>query len=565
LGTLLRVGLLWSLAGSALALPPGDRVPNFALLDHLGAAHELHYRSDARAIVLVVHANGCETVRAAVPRLAELRDRFASQGVLFLMLNASADTARREIAADAVTARIDLPILLDSSQLVAETLHLTRSGEVLLVDPNGWRLAYRGEIEGSPPAREPFLAHALEAVLDQRAVPVAATAVRGGTPVEFAARNDPEYADVAPLLVEHCVGCHRPGGIGPFAMRDYALVRGFAPMIREALLTARMPPWHADPEYGRFRGDRSLTDDVKRKLVQWIDAGAPRGGGPDPLLKAMTGTWEEWTLGAPDLILEMPAFDVPATGVVDYQYLRVDNPLEHDVWIRATEVVPGDRAVVHHIIATAQDPGSAGSGRLFGAGSNGLGSYVPGAGPTVYPEGTGMLLRAGAQIVMQMHYTPSGRATADASRIGLYFADVPPRHRLRTAMIANFRFAVPPHARSHTDSASHRFDRDVLIYKLMPHAHYRGRSAAYRAHLPDGSEEVLLSVPNFDFNWQTTYALEEPKRLPAGTRIEYVQSWDNSAQNRANPDPDATVRWGDQSWQEMLIGWTWYRFVDEAP
>jgi hypothetical protein len=332
-------------------------------------------------------------------------------------------------------------------------------------------------------------------------------------------------------------------------------------MIREVVRTRRMPPWHADPHYGSFVGDRSLTAEDIKTLVHWIEAGAPRGDGPDPLAQ-LDNQWLEWTLGKPDLIVEVPAFDVPATGVVDYQYPYAKNPLDRDVWIRAIEIVPGDRTVVHHVLAGIDDPHD--DRRTIVGRIGELGGYAPGKNAVPYPEDTGILLRKDADFRFQMHYTPNGRATRDVTRVGYYFYDKPPKHQLDMTVIMNAGLTVPAHAKAYTESLEHVFDRDVMLYSLMPHAHLRGRAARFTAYYPDGGEEILLSVPKYDFSWQTTYALKSPKRLPAGTRLVFEMTWDNSAQNPANPDPDRDVHWGEQTWDEMNVGWLRYRNADES-
>lgn len=571
-GLLLACGAL--LAQAALAIAPGDRVDNFRLLDHRGDSHELYYYSDASAVVLMVQGNGCPIVRNQLPRLAEIRDSYAAENVVFLLLNANPHDDRERIAAEAAEFRIDFPILMDHSQLIAESLGVERTAEVFVIDPQRWRLAYRGPLDDRvsyqaqrPEATQHYLIDALAAVLAGEAVSQAEVAPEGCL-VHFPygdrrAESVPSYVDdIAPLIAEHCVACHRPGGIGPFAMSEYAIVHGFAPMIREVLRTERMPPWHADRHHGAFSNERSLSDAERRTLVHWVDAGAPRGEGNDPLPAIVARDWPEWELGEPDLVVELPPFDVPATGVIPYQHPRIPNPLDEGVWVRAVDFAPGDRAVVHHIIATFA--GREGRHARDGALGSALGGFVPGGGPTRYPEGTGVYLDPEAIFVLQMHYTTMGRATTDVTRMALYFADEPPAQELRNLVLINPRIRIPPHARNHTEEAAHTFERDVLIHSLLPHAHYRGRSSSFIAVHADGREEILLSVPNYDFNWQHDYVLADPILLPAGTTLVHRTSWDNSAQNRANPDPNVEVTWGLQSWDEMLFGSVRYTHADTA-
>ena len=273
--------------------------------------------------------------------------------------------------------------------------------------------------------------------------------------------------------------------------------------------------------------------------------------------------WPTWGLGEPDLVIDIPPYDVPASGVVEYQYPRVVNPLDRDVWVRATEILPGDRQALHHVITRfiVSRPASGEGG--FSRRGGGLGGYVPGSVVREFPEDTGTLLPAGARIVFQMHYTPYGKATTDHSKLGLYFHDEPPKHQLGGTVLMNTKIRIPPHTKAHTESQSEVLERDVLVYSMLPHSHYRGKASDFVAHYPDGTSEVLLSVPSYDFNWQTSYILRDPKVLPAGTRIVHTTTWDNSTQNPANPDPSREVPWGQQSWDEMLFGSISYRYLEE--
>jgi hypothetical protein len=343
-------------------------------------------------------------------------------------------------------------------------------------------------------------------------------------------------------------------------MTSYDMVKGFAPMIREVVRTERMPPWHADPHYQSFEGARALSDDQRKTLVHWIEAGAPRGQGDDPLL-AVQPTVTEWKHGKPDLVVDIPPFDVPATGVIEYQYPSVKNPLGRDVWIRAVELHPGDKAVIHHIIANDPVIGA----QVGARGGGNLGGYAPGMEPVVYPADTGVLFPKDADFVFQIHYTPNGKAVTDHSKVGFYFTEVasPPKYPLRLTALTDFRFTIPPGAKDYTTTVTRNIDRDILIYNIMPHSHLRGKAGKMTAVYADGSQEVLLSVPKYDFNWQTVYSFVEPKKIPAGTKLVWDMTWDNSKQNPANPDPTKPVKWGDQTFEEMGIGFFRYRYLDE--
>ena len=560
-------------AGSALALGPGDRVDNFRLLDQAGASHELVYLSDAKAVVLMTHGNGCGIVQKSLPRLREIRDVYQTAGVEFLLVDSNLQDDRDSVAREAAEFGNDLPILIDETQLIGEALGVDRTAEVFVIDPKSWKVVYRGPMDdrlsygAEKQATRQYLVDALDATLAGKTVAIAKAEALGCL-VNFPEREHREahakisYAQrIAPLLVDKCVACHREGGVAPWAMTGYDIVRGFAPMIREVVRTKRMPPWHADPHYGSFIGDRSMTNEDAKDLVHWVEAGALRGEGADPLA-ALDKSWSEWTLGKPDLIVEVPAYKVPATGVISYQYPHAANPLGHDVWIRAIEIMPGNRSVVHHVLAGIDDPGN-GERRAIRGQMGELGGYAPGKNAIPYPSNTGILLPKEASFQFQMHYTPNGKAVTDVTRLGLYFYDKPPRHSLEMSIIYNASLAIPANTKSYSQTLDKTFDRDVVLYSLLPHAHLRGRAARFTAHYPNGREEILLSVPKYDFNWQPLYALNPPKLIPAGTRIVMDMSWDNSVQNPANPDPNKIVRWGDQTWEEMNVGWFRYRAASD--
>ena len=555
---LLSAALLVSFGASALS--PGERVDNFRLLDHRGQSHELHYLSDKKAVVLLVQEIGCKHNDAAVARLHQIRDRYGERGVEVLMLNPSRTDTRESVASEAIRLQTPIPVLLDPLQLVGESLDATRAGEVLIVSPSDWTLAYRGSAEKVDAALDATLSGATIKNAKHRA-----KGCRIAMPENNRTRAHKKISyekTIAPMLVDKCVACHRQGGIGPWQMNSYEMVRGFAPMIREVLRTERMPPWHADPHFGAFSNDRSLTAEQTKTLVHWIEAGTPRGKGPDPLA-SYSKAWPTWTLGEPDLVVEIPAFDVPATGSIPYQRPIVKNPLGKDVWLRAIEFAPTDRGVVHHILAGLTGP--RGAGALAGLeATTAMGVYVPGDVPHALPQDTGVLIPKDSNFIFQMHYTANGKAVKEVTRVGLYFAKETPKYPMRNTVLLDPRLKIPAGAKNHYAEVTRVFDRDILVYTLMAHSHVRGKSAKFLAKYPDGREENLLSVPFYDFNWQTSYELTQPKLLPKGTKLIYSSTYDNSPLNKSNPDPTIEVRWGEQTWEEMIYGDVRFRYVDET-
>jgi hypothetical protein len=325
----------------------------------------------------------------------------------------------------------------------------------------------------------------------------------------------------------------------------------------------RMPPWHADPRHGEFLNDRRLPAADRQLLLTWIEQGCPRGDDKDlpPARVFPTG----WAIGQPDLVLTMrEKFTVPAqapTKGIDYQYFTLPTKFAEDVWIQAVEARPGNRAVVHHMlvyIGAKPDPSERESSDL-----DVLASYVPGSKPAIFPPGLAKRIPKGAKLVLEMHYTANGTEQIDQSSIALVLAKEPPKQEFRSRFVANRKFAIPPHAANHEVKAETIFEKDALILTLSPHMHLRGKSFSFHAMYPDQRREILLSVPRYDFNWQHAYVLKTPLRVPAGTRIECIGHFDNSVSNPNNPDAAREVRWGEQSWEEMMLGVIGYVDLNE--
>ncbi|HEV3083867.1 MAG TPA: hypothetical protein VGY66_29060 [Gemmataceae bacterium] len=370
---------------------------------------------------------------------------------------------------------------------------------------------------------------------------------------------------VSRIIQDKCQSCHHPGTAAPFSLLTYKNAVHWAETIREVVSEKRMPPWHADPRFGAFSNDRRLSQEDKDTLLSWLDNGTPMGDEKD---LPPARTFEDgWVIGKPDVIFELPAEQsVPATGVVAYQYFVTPTNFKEDVWIQAAEARPGNRGVVHHIIVSYREPKS--KERTGGRGGLGDGFIVgtaPGDMPVILPPGTARKIPAGAELVWQMHYTPNGKAAKDKSQVGFIFykGKEPPRFNAQTRGIMNNGFVIPPGEANKRVESDWVVPRDMLLLSFMPHMHLRGKDFEYRADFPDGRKQVLLSVPHFDFGWQTSYRLAAPVRLPKGTRIHCTAHFDNSAANPANPDPKKRVVWGDQTWEEMMIGWV--DFVWQQP
>jgi hypothetical protein len=526
----------------------------------------------------MTQGNGCPIVRNAVPALREVRAEYAERGVEFFLLNSSLQDHRASIAAEVDEFGFDMTVLVDEHQLVGESLNVVRTAEVFVIDTESWRVVYHGPVDDrltyenqKSAASHTYLADALDAVLRGRPVDLPSVDSPGCL-VNFPerARRDHHaqisYSEtIAPLLEQKCVGCHQEGAVAPWAMNSFEMVKGFSPMIREVLRTARMPPWPADPQIGHFIGDRSLSPDQLKTLVHWIEAGSPRGEGPDPLARDRPAI-ADWPLGRPDLVLELPAFEVPATGVVEYYQPAVKNPLTESKWLRAATVRVGSRKAVHHVLAghLAAMPADGINDELRWGAS--VGRYAVGAGEIVFADNVGTLIPAGGAIGFQVHYTPYGKAVTDRTLLGLYFHadDERPEFMEHRVAILDPSIDIPPATARHKESAYLEFPRDALLYHAISHAHYRGQSSTLAIRYLDGTERLLLSVPKFDFNWQPVYRFAEPIEIPAGSKLIARYEFDNSAQNPANPDPSRRTPWGRQSKDEMLYTTLSFRWKEET-
>jgi peroxiredoxin len=566
------------LAGAGMAAEttnPPRRVPNFTLTDAAGKPWALADQKDKKAIVVVFIGTECPINNASMPRLAELHKAYSPRGVSFVAINANCQDTPPRVATHAREYGIPFPVLKDPGNVVADQFGARRTPEAFVLDGAG-TILYRGRIDDQfgigfkrPAPTRRDLAEALDELLSGKRVSRPSTEVAGC----LIARARKPSADgkvtftkhIAPLLQEHCQECHRPGQVGPMALLTYEDAHAWSEMIREVVAKRRMPPWHADPRHGQFRNDRSLPEADRAALLAWIDGGCPPGDPDDapPPRTFSTG----WTIGKPDVVLSMKEpVTIPARAGrkgIPYQYFTVPTNFTEDRWIAAAEARPGNRAVVHHIIVSIGERGKKSEeDHPDGIGHGMLVAYAPGDLPAVFAAGDAKKVPRGATLVFQMHYTPNGVEQADLSSVGLIFAKEPPRREVRTRSIAQQDLDIPAGAANYEAKASTTFTEDVELLSLMPHMHLRGKDFTYQVVYPDGKKETLLSVPRYDFSWQSHYRLARPLRLPAGTRIECTAHYDNSSANPNNPDPRQAVSWGDQTWEEMMIGFLDYAYVD---
>lgn len=549
----------------------GHTVPDFILSDLKGEQVALSDFKDKRAITFFFMGTGCPISNLYLTELKKMQTRYDDKGFQVIGIYSNAGFSREDLVKHGETYKIQMPVLHDPDQRVADLLRATRTAEVLLLDENRV-VQYHGRVDDrfgythkrDKPRRRDLEEAIIETLADQR-VSVPETEALGCVITRQRTVNEHAnitYAkEISRIVERRCQECHRPGMIGPFSLLTYDDVKENADMIKEVVTLRRMPPWHADPRYGHFSNNRRMPTEEVDQLMAWIDNGLPFGDKSD--LPPPQEYAEGWGIEKPDAIFELPEdVTVQADGVVPYLYFTVPTNFKEDVWIQAAEARPDNRSVVHHIIVYAKDPkvkARKGRGRVHITGT------APGDPPMILPPGVAKKIPAGAELIFQMHYTPTGKIEKDRSQVGFVFykGKEPPKAIAHTRGAFNTRFEIPAGESNHPVESSFTFERDAQILSLMPHMHLRGKDFLYKATYPDGSTETLLSVPSYDFNWQNSYRFAKPLLAPKGTRIDCFAHFDNSEDNRANPDPNSPVKWGDQTWEEMMIGWMGF-FWDES-
>jgi len=511
--------------------------------------------------VLLFGSRGCAHSRHYVELLEELAADYTGEGIEFFFVNS--DFAE---ALDGSSGIRGVTTLVDPMRTVADQLGISRSGDVVLLDSQS-RVCFRGPPDDhfTGAAGEEYLVEGLELLLMEEELEPA-TVEGSGPPIpsvwEASGPSPFTYAsDIAPLLNRECIECHRPGQIGPMSFLTYEDAASWAPMMAETVADGRMPPWSASPAHGDFMNERRLSPTEKMKLVRWALGGAPKGDlGQAP--PAPDFPSEEWEMGEPDRVVHIPEQEVPAQGTIDYRYIQVDPGFEEDTWVEAVEIVPGNREVVHHIIAFLLPVGMSPTTFLSNPTaplSDGLcAGYAPGTRAEIYAPGTAKLIPKLSRLLFELHYTANGVESTDASKLGFRFARGEVKRRVRTKGIINYRIDIPPQDPAATFHADHLFRNPVEILALSPHMHSRGKSFHFDRLTGSGPAERVLSVPRYDFNWQHTYELREPLLLDAGEGLRVTAVFDNSPDNPSNPDPSARVFWGEQTWEEMMIGFVTY-------
>lgn len=552
--------------------PIGAWIESFrlTLTDHQGQEWAIEDFRDKKVTVYAFIGTQCPLAKMYSTKLVEIEKQYRDRGVSFVAVDSNVQDSLAEMAAHARKFEFNFAFLKDPAQQLANQLGATRTPEVCVLDGEN-RLRYRGRIDDQfgvgytkDKASKSELVAALDSILSNKevALPMAPASgcLIGRGPRDL---EKPEsdsivtYAQhVRPILQARCVSCHHAGDIGPMELGNYDDASSWSDMIVEVIEDKRMPPWHASPKHGTFKNDRSMPDQEIATIKKWVLSGSPRG---DKSLEGAPMTFVEgWQLPRePDRVIPMAnkAFDVPAQGDVRYQYFVADPKVAEDTWVNGMEIVPGNRAIVHHILVFVRPKGT---NRRGVDGERGfLAGYVPGTRVEMMPTGMAKRIPANSELVFQIHYTPNGTAQTDLSKVGFWVAD--PKtitHEIQTTSSVQTAFRIPPNNADYKTDAMQPEDLlECELLSMSPHMHVRGKSFRYTAVYPDKSREVLLDVPKYDFNWQTEYRLTDRKPFPAGTRIFCEATFDNSTNNLNNPNPEAWVTWGDQTYEEMMIGY----------
>ena len=479
----LVLALFFSLATPTLA---NERIGDFALLDDQGKFHQLSYYGDYPAVAVLVSGLSSKADQEQLSAFAAVAKAHADE-VVFWVLNPNPSTDRGAARTVLDDLQVDLPVLMDESQLVAKNLSAKAYGEVFVLNPQTATLMHRTNTAD--------LTQVLMTMTDgltQASTQLASTTVTGEG-IQYASVGSVSYNDdIVPILERNCVSCHHDGAIAPWSMSSHAMVMGWSPMMKEVVMTKRMPPGQIDPHVGMpIKDVAGLTIEEKQKLIQWIDQGSPRGEGPD-LLTALEFEDPEFSLGEPDIVLDVTPQAIPATGVIDYRYVPVELNLDKDVWVSGIEFLPGDRQVLHHVITYLQSPAdkTEDDGRNNDGTGLGIGGFAPGRQPDAFQDNSGRLIPAGSNLLLQMHYTTSGRETVDATRIGIFLHDEPPKYVMSGGVAGQRRFMIPPGAKEHRLRGEELIERDAYLYEMMPHMHFRGKYMSYAAQFPDGTSKT---------------------------------------------------------------------------
>ena len=553
----------------------GRMVPNISLKPLNGKDVQLKNLVGKSGLAVVFTNTTCPICQKYGPTLAKLEEKLAIRGIEMLFVNPTGNDKTEDMAAFRADHKLKGPYIHDRDGIIAKTFGTKSTAEVFLLDQQR-TVVYRGAIDDqyglgythdSP--KRTFLFDAVTALFNQRNADPAATTAPGCELDLTDKKTDYTHITyhnrISRIIQRNCIECHRNGGVAPFSLEKHEDVVAHAGMIHKVVEKGTMPPWFASPpgdgKPTQWANDRSINSADKAELLAWLKSNRPQG---DPADAPIARTYADgWLIGKPDAVFKFPkAVEVRASGIMPYQNILVETNLPEDKWVKAVEIRPSNREVVHHVLVFTLPPGNEDpETTIETAGDERKGFfaiYVPGQSVLSYPDGFGKRLRKGSRLRFQVHYTPNGKATEDKTQIGLVFAERVPEYEVKVAGIVNAGFRIPPGAPNHPVEASLRTPVNANVLGFLPHMHLRGKSFRYEITPSDGKTETVLEIPHYDFNWQLYYRLAQPITLPKGSVVKATGWFDNSEMNPANPDPKKTVRWGPQTTDEMMLGYVEY-------
>lgn len=551
----------------------GQIVPNVIVNDLSDHELNLGRLQGNKPLVIFIFSAFCPVSNKYGPELARLENDYAARGISFLLVAPTTSETASDLTNYIAKYHLKSPVVKDAHDVLVQALGATTTTETFVLDA-ARKLIYRGAINdqyGLGYSREApshtYLRDALEAMLHGQSPAIAATTAPGcdlDLPAASSADAKPAltyYHQISRILQANCINCHHSGGIGPFSLETLPDVVGNSGRIRQAVKRGVMPPWFAAPQPGQtespWANDCSLSQADKANLLAWIEANCPAGDPADaPVPRVFSSNWK---IGEPDAVLQIPEpVPVQAEGFMHYQYRTIETSFPEDRWVQAYQIMPTARSVVHHVIVSLETNGEDADSLLESGATGFWAVYVPGFDSRVYPPGFARKLPAGTKLKFQIHYTPNGHATEDQVKIGLVFAKQPPQHEIHTLGIPQFKLDIPPGVHRHLEIAEYHVANDMQVTGYQAHTHLRGIAFRYQLIKTNGETETLLDLPRYDFNWQLQYNYIHPKLIPAGSTIKVFAVYDNSADNPANPDPTKEVKWGYQTFKEMMIGYVEY-------
>lgn len=566
--------LFTSCKDAPVAIPDG-RVNDYALYDAQGGFHRLSTYNDSKAIVLFVQGNGCPIVRNALKDFHDIVDDYQSEGITFFMINSNIQDSRSTVSKEANEYAFEVPVLHDNAQLIADALDITITAEAIVLHPVSREIIFRGplnnrldyETQKSTPT-ETYLRDALDAIIINQA-PISKQQMTRGCKVTRRHTIEKDTLtftkDIAPILTNHCVRCHVDGGVAPWSMTDYKKIVGWSAMIEQVMISQRMPPWKADPTIGSFDNSFALSEVNRRKIVNWIKQGMTYGDGDDPLqeLTPETALIPE-TAMIPDTTIVLQKEIIPATGLIDYRHQKIQLNLPEGKWLAGVTIVPGNPKTVHHstLASTSKPrlvvdrPERQWIDNLIAVVASGTSKS------TIFPEGSGIFIDNDNALILQTHYVTTGKEEEDVTKIHLYYHKEKPEKQYFSLGVFSDDFKIKPYKQYTPAIAEDKITEDVYVHSIFPHMHFRGKEMKITATKPDGEVVDLISVPDFNFNWQLVFNYTAPIRLPKGTIIRAEGVFDNSFQNPLNPDPSKEVIFGYQSSDEMFMGLVNYTIAD---